>query len=157
MRKIKLTTLCFVFDEIAGTLLMIYKKRGQGSGKWNVPGGKLQPSEEALAAAVRETQEETGIIPSELEHAGKLEFYFPEGNSWNNICEVFTAKKFSGQLIAENDECSACWVKLNQIPIEKMWDSDRRWLPLLLSGKKFHCKYTFDANDQVTHEEIMRA
>jgi 8-oxo-dGTP pyrophosphatase MutT (NUDIX family) len=156
MHEIKLTTLCFVFDEIGMSLLMILKKRGQGAGKWNVPGGKIQSGEEAIAAAIRETNEETGITPAQLQHAGKLEFYFPEGNSWNNICEVFTAKRFSGQLITDNDECSASWVKLNQIPIEKMWDSDKRWLPLLLSGKKFHCKYTFDENDQVTHEEIAK-
>ncbi|MGZ6290214.1 MAG: 8-oxo-dGTP diphosphatase [Bdellovibrionota bacterium] len=153
---IKLTTLCFVFDESAKALLMIHKKRGQGAGKWNTPGGKIHEGEEAMAAAMRETHEETGITPANLQHAGKLEFYFPEGNSWNNICEVFTANKFSGTLIPDNEECSASWVKLDQIPLEKMWDSDKRWLPLLLSRKKFHCIYHFDAKDQVIHEELVK-
>ncbi|MGE3261022.1 MAG: 8-oxo-dGTP diphosphatase [Bacteriovoracia bacterium] len=154
---IKKTTLCFVFDEINNSLLMIHKKRGQGAGKWNVPGGKMQEDETPEAAAIRETKEETGITPSNLQYAGKLEFYFPAGNSWDNICEVFTANQFSGQLITDGEECSASWVSLDKIPLEKMWDSDKRWLPLLLSRKKFHCSYTFDANDNVTHEKIEKA
>lgn len=154
---IKRTTLCFVFDEKNNSLLMIHKKRGQGAGKWNVPGGKFQATETAEQAAIRECREETGIVARDLQHQGTLEFYFPEGNSWNNICEVFVSTAFSGELVAENEECSASWVKLNKIPMEKMWDSDRMWLPLLLSRKKFHRAYTFDAGDKVIEEKNLLA
>lgn len=151
--EVKRTTLCFVFDRAANSLLMIYKKRGQGAGKWNVPGGKLQAGESPEAAAVRETEEETGIRPSALQLAGQLEFYFPESNGWDNTCSVYTAEDFTGQLIAETEECSAHWVK--EIPFEKMWDADRLWVPLLLAGKKFHRAYTFDANDRMKEEKIL--
>ncbi|RZA07781.1 MAG: 8-oxo-dGTP diphosphatase [Proteobacteria bacterium] len=143
--EVKRTTLCFVFDRPKGLLLMIEKKRGQGAGKWNVPGGKLQKGESEEAAAIRETIEETGIEPADLRLAGRLEFYFPESKSWDNTCAVYTAEKFSGSLVAENEECSAHWVAVDKIPYDKMWDDDRLWVPLLLAGAPFHRVYTFDA------------
>lgn len=150
--ELKRTTLCFVFDRANDSLLMIFKKRGQGAGKFNVPGGKIQAAESALDAAMRETREETGIVPADLREAGRLEFFFPENDNWDNTCTVFTAEKFSGSLVPETEECSALWVKLPQIPVDKMWDADRLWLPLLLRGKPFHRRYVFDAKDQVREE-----
>lgn len=151
--KIKRTTLCFVIDDVQQQLLMIYKKRGQGAGKWNVPGGKIQEGESEEQAAIRETIEETGIIPSYLERIGTLEFYFPEGNSWDNICAVFIARHHSGKLLRETEECRNTWVSLQKIPYEKMWDSDRLWAPLVFEGKPFYRVYFFDALDRVTKEE----
>jgi mutator protein MutT len=151
---VKRTTLCFVFDRGGGKLLMIEKKRGQGAGKWNVPGGKIAHGETAEAAAIRETREETGITPLAVKQAGLLEFYFPESDSWDNTCTVFTAENFSGSLVPETDECSAHWVSLEQIPFEKMWDDDRLWVPLLLAGKPFHRIYHFDSRDRMKSEEI---
>lgn len=152
--EVKRTTLCFVFDRAKGLLLMIEKRRGQGAGKWNVPGGKLTPGESEAAAAIRETEEETGIRPARVKLAGRLEFYFPESKSWCNTCAVFTAEEFTGTLTPESEECFAHWVKLDAIPFDKMWDDDRLWVPLLLSGKPFHRIYTFDAHDHMKAEEI---
>jgi 8-oxo-dGTP diphosphatase len=151
---VKRTTLCFVFDRARHRLLMIEKKRGQGAGKWNVPGGKIQAGEDPAAAAVRECEEETGILPSGLKEVGLLEFYFPKSDSWSNICSVFTAEEFSGELIPSGEECNAHWVGLDAIPFEKMWSDDRLWVPILLSGRRFHRVYSFDENDHMENEEI---
>ena len=122
--EIKRTVLCFVFERKENKVLMILKKRGQGAGKVNVPGGKLQPGETAEQAAVRETREETGIEPQSLKLAGQLEFYFPENGNWDNTCTVFTSENFSGRLIPESEECLAYWENVNKIPLEKMWDAE---------------------------------
>lgn len=151
---IKRTTLIFVFDRVAGKLLMIEKKRGQGAGKWNTPGGKIAPGESAAEAAIRECVEETGIRPLAVKEAGLLEFYFPDSDSWDNICTVFTAEEFSGELIPSSEECNAAWVSLDAIPFDKMWDDDRLWVPALLAGKRFHRVYRFDAHDHMKSEEI---
>lgn len=148
--EIKKTVLCFVFRD--AELLMIHKKRGQGAGKLNVPGGKLLPGESEEQAAARETLEETGILPAGLRLAGRLEFYFPVSDSWDNTCAVFVAERCSGTLVPETEECSALWVPRASIPLEKMWDADRLWLPLLLAGKPFHRAYVFDRHDKVLEE-----
>lgn len=41
-------------------------------GQIALPGGRLEPGEDAVAAAVRETHEETGIAPDQVEVAGPL-------------------------------------------------------------------------------------
>jgi 8-oxo-dGTP diphosphatase len=148
------TVLCFVLDREKNALLMIEKKRGQGAGKMNVPGGKIQPGEEEEAAAIRETTEETGITPRALKPAGRLEFYFPESQSWSNTCAVFTCESFRGKLVAESEECAALWVSLAALPLDRMWSSDRLWLPLLLEGRWFHRAYVFDGEDNVREERI---
>jgi len=152
--EVKRTTLCFVFNRAEGLLLMIEKRRGQGAGKWNVPGGKLHAGESEEAAAIRECEEETGIRPAAVTLAGRLEFYFPESKSWDNTCAVFTAEAFTGTLVKESEECFAHWVKLDAIPFDRMWDDDKLWVPLLLRGKPFHRIYTFDAHDHMAAEEI---
>lgn len=148
------TVLTFVFND-KDQVLMIQKKRGQGTGKWNFPGGKCLSSESEIAASVRETKEETGIEPIAPVPVGKLEFSFDSGGSWANACTVFRTERWQGTLIPETDECSAHWIKVVDMPWDKMWDSDRTWVPLLLSGKSFHRKYHFDKNDNLLREEII--
>ncbi len=152
--EIKRTVLCFVFDDEKRTLLMILKKRGQGAGKINVPGGKIHAGESEAQAARRETMEETGIEPLDLSPAGKLEFYFPESDSWDNTCTVFIARRFAGSLIIHSEECDALWIPQNEIPIDKMWDADRLWLPYLLAGKPFHRAYVFNRENLVREERV---
>ncbi len=45
-------------------VLLGMKKRGFGMGKWNGFGGKVDPGETLLAAALREMQEESGVAVS---------------------------------------------------------------------------------------------
>lgn len=151
----KRTVLTFVFDS-NDQILMIEKKRGQGAGKWNFPGGKCQENESELAASIRETEEETGIKPVNPVPVGKLDFHFEEGGSWGNTCTVFRTNEFNGVLVPETDECVAHWIKIVDIPWDKMWDSDRTWVPLLLDGKEFHRVYHFDKHDKLLREEIIK-
>ena len=153
--EIKTTVLCFLFNENKAELLMIHKKTGQGAGKWNVPGGKVKFNESLDTAAYRECKEETGLMPLQLKEVGILEFYFPESNSWNNICHVFTACGFNGQLLSETEECTSAWVEISKIPYERMWHSDPFWIPLVLVEKPFHRIYHFDKNDNVREEKII--
>ena len=57
-------TLVFVVKD--GQMLLIRKKRGLGAGKINAPGGRLEPGEAPLEAAIREAQEELCITPLHL-------------------------------------------------------------------------------------------
>ena len=55
-RAVHHATLTFVIRN--EQILLIRKKRGLGAGKINGPGGKLDPGETPLQAAIRETEEE---------------------------------------------------------------------------------------------------
>ncbi len=65
---------------------------------------------------------------------------------------MFESESFRGDLLSETEECSAHWTKRTEIPYHLMWDADRAWLPLLLSGKPFHRAYVFNEKDEVVEE-----
>lgn len=131
--------LCFILR--GEEVLLILKKRGMGSGMFNAPGGKIEPGETALAAAIRETQEEIGVTPHEPQSGGELYFQFTDGHRLH--CEVFTASGFDGTPI-ETDEARPFWNSRHAIPYHQMWEDDAQWLPLLLAGKRFCGYFIFD-------------
>ncbi len=137
-------TLLFVIRD--GRILLIHKKRGLGAGKVNGPGGRLEPGETPLAAAIRETEEEIGITPRGVAFGGDLHFQFRDGLGL--FCSVFRADDFSGAL-RETDEAIPFWTPLDAIPYDRMWADDIHWLPLLLEGRLFRGYFLFDDNQML--------
>ncbi len=132
-------TLVFVVKD--GRILLIRKKRGLGAGKINAPGGRLEPGETPLEAAVREVQEELCITPLELTYSGENLFQFVDGYSIH--VHVFKAGDYQGEP-TETDEASPIWSNLDSIPYEEMWEDDKLWVPLVLDGTRFYGRYLFD-------------
>src|SRR5258706_10439473 len=87
--------LCFVMR--GGQILLIRKKRGLGAGKINGPGGRLEPGETPADAALRETQEEVGVVPLAIRERGELRFQFLDG--YKLQCHVFSADGCEGEAI----------------------------------------------------------
>ncbi len=140
-------TLVFVVrdDEI----LLINKKTGLGKGKVNGPGGKVDPGESPEACAVRECQEELGITVSNLEYCGQHRFQFVDGYSihvW-----VYRTREFTG-VPRETREAAPLWVKLDSIPYDDMWEDDRYWLPMVLSGERFQTRWIFDGDTMLDRD-----
>jgi len=142
-RPTEYATLCFVMRD--GQILLIRKKRGLGGGKINGPGGRLEAGETALAAAIRETEEEIGVTPSGLEQIGEIFFQFLDGYKLH--VAVFAASDCVGEL-KETDEATPIWTKLTEIPYHDMWQDDPYWLPLLVQRKKFRGYFVFE-NDRL--------
>ena len=139
----QLVTLCFIVQ--SGRVLLMRKKRGIGAGKINAPGGKVDPGEAPLAAAIRETQEEIGVTPVCPELRGQLWFHFRDGPTLH--CHVYLAGEFTGEL-CETAEAIPQWYPADALPYGEMWADDRAWIPLLLSGKRF------EGIVEVTGEEV---
>jgi 8-oxo-dGTP diphosphatase len=134
-------------------ILLIRKKRGFGAGKINGPGGKVDPGETPLAAALRETFEELHIHPRGAEERGELHFQFRDGYSLH--CTVFLAHDFTGEP-CETDEAIPVWTPLDQIPYAEMWADDRHWLPFLIRGAHFIGYFEFDGEELLSREIIVR-
>jgi len=138
--------LCYIRS--GGKLLLIRKKTGLGTGKINVPGGRIEPGETAIEAAARETREEVCVNPKGLVQAGELSFVFTNGYSLHGT--VFVADGYEGNL-AETEEAEPFWCSEDDIPYKEMWEDDAVWLPLVLDGQYVTGRFIFDEDEMLSH------
>ena len=134
------------------------KKRGFGVGKVNGVGGKLEEGETVTQGAVRETQEEINVTIAEtdLKKVADIKFTFVDENKaikeeYNT--HVFLADKFEGEPI-ETEEMKPEWYKISEAPYEKMWEDDKSWLPLVLSGRTLNAHFEFNPSNKIQEFSI---
>jgi len=130
-------------------LLLIRKKRGLGAGKFNGPGGRIEPGESPLQAGIREVVEEICVMPHDVRPAGELRFQFVDGHSIHGF--VFTSGGVDGTP-RETPEAAPFWVPLSEIPYHNMWADDRVWMPLVLAGRPFSGRFLFDGDQMLGGE-----
>jgi len=117
------------------------KKRGFGEGMWNGAGGKPEDSETLETAALREVEEEFGVKAAKLVKRGEILFVLKREEKVV-LMHTFLASEWSGEPI-ETEEMQPKWFRIDEVPYDNMWASDRQWLPIILSGKKIKAKYTY--------------
>ncbi len=132
-------TLMFIRD--GDDILLIRKLRGIGAGKINAPGGKIDPGESPLEAAVRETGEEVHVTPADPRKMGELSFAMSDIP--DIFVHVFLARGCEGEP-KETVEAIPMWTHLHRIPYELMWEDDQHWLPRMLEGEKFRGRFCFE-------------
>ena len=130
-------------------LLLIRKKRGLGAGKFNGPGGRLEPGETPLEAILREVREEIVVTPMGVTLAGELWFQFADGYSLHGT--VFMADGLVGEP-CETDEAIPFWFPVDALPYHEMWADDRIWMPTALAGRPFVGKFLFDGDQMIGGE-----
>src|SRR5580704_4785409 len=132
------TCLCLIrrHSPAGPQVLLGLKKTGFGAGKWVALGGHIEEGEKPEEAAVREVEEESGLIvpPDALQHMASIEFRFPVRPSWDQTAEVFMTSVFQGEP-ADSDEVAPKWFSERELPLGLMWDDARYWLPLVLAGE----------------------
>jgi 8-oxo-dGTP diphosphatase/2-hydroxy-dATP diphosphatase len=141
-------TLCLVTAN--SQILLGFKKRGFGAGRWNGFGGKVNANESIMQAAGRELTEECGITGQSFLQKAVLRFRF-ENNQDEIEAHLFEVTEFTGEPV-ETEEMRPQWFYKNEIPYDKMWPDDRFWIPYFLDGKKFEGEFFFkDSNHLVDY------
>lgn len=119
-------------------LLLVQEGKEKVRGLWNLPGGKMEHSEQLPEAAVREALEETGLTanPSHL-----LAVFTSNTDDTDYIHFVFLAKEYSGTMnISDPTILNVQWMPLSTI--ESMNDDQ-----LLNSEKIHHSSRKYEAGD----------
>ena len=147
---------CYLLREHAGgtEVLLGRKKHGLGAGNFVGPGGKLEPGESAVDAAVREVLEEAGVVvaASDLEPRGLLSYFFPYREAWSQESSVFVCRIWRGEP-TRSDELDPEWFPLERVPYDQMWDDARRWLPGVLAGASVRRSFVFGEDLATVVEE----
>jgi 8-oxo-dGTP diphosphatase len=134
-------------------VLLGHKKTGLGQGKIVGLGGHVEPGESPAAAAAREVKEESGIHvqTGDLTQAAHITFLFPARPAWDMTADVFTTAVFSGHP-AETDEIRPKWFFRTALPLDRMWDDAKHWLPRVLDGERLRATFTYAADCQTVAE-----
>ena len=131
-------------------VLLGMKKRGFGVGKYNGFGGKIEPGEDILKAAIREMKEECGLEgkPESMKFMGVLNFLSPIDT--DATVYVFVCDEFEGEPTV-TDEMSVKWLHEDDIPYDMMWADDIHWLPYVLKGKEIAGVFVFRDGEELDH------
>ena len=139
--------LCFIIQ--GEEVLLIHKKTGLGAGKINAPGGRIEALESPLQAAIRETEEETGLTPQNPMQVADLSFVFTNGYSLHT--SVFLAHGFRGEAY-ETREALPIWINRSQLPFSEMWQDDPYWVPYIFQNKFVTGYFIFEEDTLLSHK-----
>ncbi|WP_279586368.1 NUDIX hydrolase [Cumulibacter soli] len=95
---------------------------------WSLPKGHIEAGETALEAAVREVEEETGIIGEVVAPLGKIDYWFvADGRRVHKTVTHFLMTAIGGELSDEDAEVVAVeWVPLDNLGRRLAYADERR-------------------------------
>ena len=105
--KAFLVSVVVLREGIDGVEVLLLKRNGSLAGTWCQVAGKIEAAETAWQAALRELEEETGLVPDRLYSADICEQFYEAGRDAITIAPVFVAYVGSDAEIRLNAEHSA--------------------------------------------------
>ena len=136
------TSLCYL--ENGGRYLMLHrikKEVDENKDKWIGIGGKFEEGESPEDCAVREIEEETGMVFSPRELCYRAVATFVSAEWGPEYMHLFTASADAERLCQlrgrENEEGTLEWVPVDQVEALPIWEGDRIFLRLLAEDAPF--------------------
>lgn len=122
-----------------GSVLLGEKKKGAeiGSGTLNGPGGKIHKGETPEECVIRETWEEVGIdlLPSSLERVAVITFF--AGDVPDFLVHIYRIEIADADPKETAEMYLPQWYPLDDLPLDRMLDSDKEWFARATRGDKF--------------------
>ncbi len=122
-----LVAVCLVHDD--GRVLLIQRTKGNFSGLWSLPGGKIEHGEHPHEAAVRELREETGISARFEELAATVsEHIYERGRLVAHFLLFLCRVSAPGAQPRTFQEGEARWFPLAEVAELPLVPSDREFI-----------------------------
>ena len=117
-----------VVHPVTGAAALIGRLDRRGRLLWSLPKGHIEAGETAEQAAVREVEEETGIIGEVLAPLGTIDFWFvAEDRRVHKTVHHYLMRALGGELSDEDIEVSeVAWVPLNALEGRLAYADERR-------------------------------
>ncbi len=114
---------CFRGEDV----LLIRRGRPPRQGEWSLPGGRIEPGERAVEAAMRELREETGVEARLEGLIDVVDGVFPE-RGLHYVLIDYLAIWTDGEPVAGDDAAEAVFVPFAEALARVAWDETRRIL-----------------------------
>lgn len=88
-------------------VLLIQRARAPYFGLWSLPGGRLEPGEDAEQCAIREIKEEVGLDAFALRPIRRMRL----GERGRFLLQVFATEAFEGQVVTSDEITAHRWVR----------------------------------------------
>ena len=93
-------------------VLLVQRGKALGHGRWSLPGGKIEGSETAEAAAARELFEETGVVADLKHFVGTFNAY---GDQVTFVISCYAGEYLQGEARAGDDAMAVAWVDYRKL------------------------------------------
>lgn len=146
----KLSTLCYIRRDNQTLMLhRIKKENDMHAGKWNGLGGKFEEGETPEECAIREIEEESGLIAKDITLKGFLTFPdFSGGETWH--VWLYLVTDFSGELI-ESGEGELAWIDDEKIYDLNLWEGDKIFIKCLDQEGFFSGKFVYEDKELIDY------
>lgn len=108
-------------------LLQLRSDWSHHGGTWGLPGGALDSHEDHITAALRETEEETGVLADDVT---VLDVVHVNHGPWGYATVIATAHEFLAVHTSE-ESTDLAWVPWHQVPERDLHPSFRAAIPML--------------------------
>lgn len=116
----------------------------------------MEPSESIERCAIRELEEESGLVADlvNMKRVGYLVFKLLDSQKLMRV-HVYETWTFYGSEM-ESDEMRPQWFNEDDLPFDQMWQDDKYWLPLLLQGHNFVGRFEYEDENTLTSYEVTK-
>ena len=116
------------------TVLLIRRWTPPRQGEWSLPGGRIEPGERAVDAALRELREETGVEAELTGLVDVVDGLFPEAGRHYVLID-YAARWVSGEPVAGDDAAEARFVRLAEVEALIDWSETRRIIGMAAAAR----------------------
>lgn len=116
------------------SVLLIRRGTPPRQGEWSLPGGRIEPGERAVEAALRELREETGVEAAITGLIDVVDGLFPEAGRHYVLID-YAARWVSGEPVAGDDALEARFVTLDEVESLIEWSETRRIIRLAVAAR----------------------
>src|SRR5215469_3310396 len=100
-----------------GRYLLGLRRGKRGNGTWSTPGGSVRPAETILACAVRELQEETGLVAERARVVSQAFNQLDDGADWKSVFVAVDVPGDAEPVLRETAKCAEWgWFRPNALP-----------------------------------------
>lgn len=115
-------------------VLLIRRGTPPRLGEWSLPGGRIEPGETAIDAAIRELREETGVEARLTGLLDVVDGIFPSAGKHYVLID-YAAEWVAGEPVAGDDALEARFVALDQVEALIDWRETRRIIGLAVARR----------------------